>query len=271
MIELLNFGVPGYSFPDMELMIKEEVIRYDPDGVVIMVYTNDFSRTYLYGHEVPLRGCFTSRDDYAVERIPSMYLPPKLRNNDWNTRRWLHERFAIYRRLVRSRHPEDADFGSALFQDSLQTSQSFLNNRFWSTIPFPEIARDAMQFNLEFLDRIRTFLSSRDIRLMISYIPNRHQIYSRSLHGATFDVRLPQRYLIAYAERHEIPYLDLTHPLRQYVMDNTQTIHYRTDNHFTNLGHRVAGEIIAAWIEDQLVAVRPVGEGEPQSRNDVAN
>ena len=46
--EVLNFGVDGYGLDDMELQIREEVLQFDPDYIILMFFNgNDFRDTYL--------------------------------------------------------------------------------------------------------------------------------------------------------------------------------------------------------------------------------
>ncbi len=46
--EILNFGVVGYGLGDIELLLEEEILRFDPDYIILMFFNgNDFRDTYL--------------------------------------------------------------------------------------------------------------------------------------------------------------------------------------------------------------------------------
>lgn len=75
--EVLNFGVPAYGFEDMELQIKEHVLPFQPDYIVLMFYSgNDFLDTYL-GTEryyVSKRGVLKLNEENLKSKIPREFL-----------------------------------------------------------------------------------------------------------------------------------------------------------------------------------------------------
>jgi len=58
-----------------------------------------------------------------------------------------------------------------------------------------------------------------------------------------------REWLAPICQRLGIPFLDLTNPLRELVRSTGKTHIFRSDGHYNEAAHRVAGETMAEWVE----------------------
>ncbi len=244
--EVLNFGVSGYGVDDMELQLEEQVLGFSPSYVVIVVFTgNDFRDTHL-GLRKFRFGDGTARldGDVLAERIPEpLRRAPFQASPPAPEARPLPRvlgRFALFRLLA-------PFLGLENLALDFTVSQRFLSYSFWSQVPFPKEAQQAVDETLEALRRIDRSLRQRRVRLALAALPTKDQVYSRREFGPDFDVALPQVHLQTFATREGIPYIDLLRPLRERVGRHNGALYRRRDTHLNNEGHRVVGEALAAW------------------------
>ena len=259
-IEVLNFGVNGYGTDDEELMIKEEVTKFKPDYVVLCFFNgNDFRDTYLgINKYVIVNGTVRFNERVIAERVPAEF-----RHTDYGyfqrhyyLRRLKTlmqlENLASFRLLKRLYNYLKADEqlgqdDATMFPSEIVMQNDFTSYPFWSARQYPPVAKDAVGVTLATLDRIRNYLSKINIPLVIVTIPYRDQVYARAMRGPKYDVKFPQIYVEKYALDHGVPYLDLLPPLREYVRKENAEIYVKGDVHFNDLGHKLAGTLIAQW------------------------
>ncbi|NOY39130.1 MAG: hypothetical protein GXO95_02545 [Nitrospirae bacterium] len=245
--EVLNFGVPGFGPPDIELQLREDILAFKPDYVILMFYNgNDFKDAYLGLHKYKIvDGIAEWNESVENEKIPEAFRRKKSIENSIKD-------FALYRRfdslismyLSRRKH---SDSGS-----DFRVSRMFGSQTFWSHKVYPEVAIKAKDIALNDLENIRRLLAEHNIRLAIVAIPYEEQIYATSLTGKNYDVNLPQRYVQEYAEAHSIPYLDLLPILRSYVRREKKPIYVPNDIHFNNEGHYIVGKSIADFFKGRV-------------------
>ena len=109
---------------------------------------------------------------------------------------------------------------------------------------------------MQTVDRIKSFLHNRKGTLLIVSIPYREQVYVKKESGNGYNIVLPQKYMEAYAESNDVPYLDLLPYLRRYVRNTGKDIYVADDVHFNNDGHKIVGEIISNWFKEILDSER---------------
>ncbi len=250
-VEALNFGVGGYGPLDEELLLREEVLGFDPQVVVVGLFTgNDFRDAFLGLGKDRIEDGVAVLDEQIVRlRVPAEFVGPgarRLTEADRLRYRDPLEEFAIARRLVVL-----FDIGRPT---PLAVSDDFVSYEFWSRDPLPAVGLQAVEETWAAYSRMRDTLAARGTVLAIVAIPTRQQVYSLDERGPGFDVRLPQSLLERRARAEGVPYLDLLPPLRAVAADDWRALYLAGDTHLGPHGHRVVGERVAGWFEE---AVRP--------------
>ena len=74
--EVLNFGVGGYGFADIELQLREEALQFDLSYAILVSFNgNDFRDTYLgIGKDRIIHGTAVLDDDVLEEKVPALFL-----------------------------------------------------------------------------------------------------------------------------------------------------------------------------------------------------
>ena len=245
--EVLNFGVPGYGLADEELYLREEVLDYHPDFVMIAFYTgNDVRDTYLgIDKERIVNGVAELDQSVLAARVPAKYLATRssqTRDAEPSPLRALLQRSAAYRLMAPL-------MGWDQLWLDFAPSNWFLSYGFWSKVPPPAIALEAKDETLATLERIRALAASHGARLSVVSIPSTYQVYSRAWSGLDFDIAYPQIYVQTYCNEHDVPYLDLLPLLREHVLKTNDLLYVRTETHFNDRGHAVAGEAITDFFK----------------------
>ncbi|MCH8902353.1 MAG: SGNH/GDSL hydrolase family protein [Bacteroidetes bacterium] len=241
-IEVLNFGVPGYGYLEMAVMIREKLSRFDPDILFLMSYAgNDFENTWqqIQYYKLP-SGVETSPVHIMTDTSQSdvKILPFKLK---------LHKYLGLYRfyghvgnyfiiRKLKNSNP--FDIKSELLSYPLKS---------WSKPPYNAAEQTIVDISLNKVSEIHQYCKSQGIRLYIVTIPEDAQIYSAEMSGDGFDINYPQELLRRYCADSGIVYYDLLPQLRAHVIKNQRHIYTIWNDHFNNEGHFVTGKYLVEW------------------------
>ena len=241
--EVLNFGVGGYGYDDIELQISEDILAYEPDIVILASYDgNDFRDTYLGLNKYKIiNNDFVWNDDVLKEKIPEQYLPQKKHS--------VIERLSIVRNV---RTLLDPIKKGELF-DELTIDSSFLAENFWSQKEYPELAVEARDLSLHTLTSILEKLQKSGVQFAIVSLPYKEQIYVDSVENSIYSIDYPQLYVEEFAKSNSIPYLDVLPALRNYVRSHDEPIFHKYSNALNDTGHRVIGEQIALWAKNNVI------------------
>jgi len=248
--EVLNFGVSGYGLDDMALMLREEVLRFKPDYILVASYNgNDFRDTWLGIDKFVIRDGFADFDPEVLARIPECcnardhaVAEPTLDHSWVRTRvsafasgRLLSQLLGLDNRWVRFR-----------------VLEGFTTETFWSQYPWPAVALEARDKSLETLERMRATAAATGARLAVVCIPFSSQVYALNQSGPDWDVAFPQIYVKRWARERGVPVLDLLPLLREHVVETNERLYLRGDNHFDNRGHEVVGGLLRRWFMKEV-------------------
>lgn len=246
---ILNFGVPGYGFADIELQIIEDVITHNPQHIVVVSYMgNDLLDTYLgmQRYRVSESGLLTFRPDVLEGKIPQQYRRKHVTS--------LLSMLSIFEsvKLVREVFQK-----YTYTRESPTAAQAFVrkdyeSDLFWSQTEYPEFAKNALEASLDSLRRIHQYCLARDVNLSLVAIPSQSQVYFPDNFGDGYDVKMPQNFFAEFARSEDIPYFDLLPHLQKWVAINQADLHYRFDGHFNDLGHEVSGQLIAIFMAEVI-------------------
>jgi hypothetical protein len=253
--EVLNFGVCGYGVDDIELLIPEKVINFDPDYVILAFFSgNDFRDTYLGLDKYVLREGTAQFDPALLKRL----IPAEYRSASAKQQLPLATLRLLKRLALKFAEPSPeipsapvVPGGSAL-KLGFRVDSSFTSFTFWSRDPYPAVATKAIEITLERIESIRRMLASNGPKFMIANLPYQEQVYVKEMQGSGYNVERPQCYLQDYAIDNDIPYLDLLPPLRDNVRINSKKIYVTGDPHFNTSGHKIVGNLLAQWFLQQV-------------------
>ena len=228
-VEVLNAGVSGYSNAEALLYLQRELLRYDPDLVMISFFVNDLVdnvRSDLF--KLENGRLVTAADSY----VPAGHLGNFLNTNVFfNTLSARSNAFVLFKetatRLVKRRMVE----------------QNVANMETAEESPKAQDARGAYERRLTgaIFERIYEITRAHEIPLLIHSIPTLWPNPDRMVDLFPLEEFDVNREGLAYFPAKSVlePYLD-KRPL----------YHRRSDFHWTPLGHALAGEAIAERIID---------------------
>ena len=279
--EVLNFGVSGYGIDDMELYLKEEIIEFKPDYVVLAIFNgNDFRDTYLGLNKTVIKnGLGDWNWDVMEEKLPEQYRnnrptpkkpekpekPEKIEPNETGERpvsfKIILNKYLAIGRLIYSQFDDTnrddkkiEECHNDIYPADFVVWDKFTSYSFWSNQKIPSISNEAKVVTLDTIRRIKRFLDSNDIELFIMSIPYMEQVYAKEesgidIKGSAYDTKLPQLWIETLASELNVPYHDLLPILRKKLIAKFEPIYLCKDSHFNNLGHKITGDSLYSFFE----------------------
>ena len=244
-IEALNFGVVGYGLRHEEKQLREEVLRFGPRYVVVVVFNgNDFRDTWLGidkdrivdGVTVPNAAVLRAR---VPSRFRGVFWPGATPSPEGQPWRALGE-LATFRLAAPLLRLENLSV-------EFVPSWDFMAHAFWSRVPPPPVALAARDATVEALVSMERLAAARGARLAVVTLPTQDQVYARLTRGPGFDLDLPQAWIREAARERGIPFLDAMPLLRERARRTNERLFVPGDTHLNVAGHRLVGEAIADW------------------------
>jgi lysophospholipase L1-like esterase len=244
--EVLNFGVGGYGFEDELLLLREKVLDFAPDEILIATFNgNDIRDSFLDTTRYVVKdGAAELADDALEGKVPPVYRKAPYVNPSpvpptgvlgW----WWRSAFVRLALRTADRDPPYLNY---------EVSQRFTSYSFWSQSPYPAVAVEALSRSLALLGEMRRTAEEGGARLSMVAIPTAEQVYAIHPAGPGFDISLPQALLGKWAAEQGVPFLDLLPRLREATRATGRRPYLRYDVHLNDFGHEIAGEAIAAWM-----------------------
>lgn len=171
------------------------------------------------------------KKDSDENKIPEKYLLKKVTANN-NFSLFLTEHSAIDRAI-------EIIF---IFLQGMAVPNSYLNFEdnnyffdfnFWNKVPYSEIALSSKDASLNYLDSICLFIAKHNMKIIITTIPTRTQVYCRNIEGKDFSFIDPLEYLRSSVNS-------------KFKNGNNYTdIYLAGDGHFNDLGHNLFGNYLS--------------------------
>lgn len=244
--EALNFGVPGFGYADIELLIREQVLQFRPHCIVVMSYNgNDFLDTYLglERYSVARNGVLNLNRDVLERKIPEQF-----RREGFKLRRLLVEKVYVLRLLKAA--VQGVGRGKSAPRE-MAANRSYSSNLFWSRREYPKFAVEAKDVSLGVLAKIHALCRQNQVELRIVTIPSIEQVHAPAAFRDDYLRDLPQRHLQEFARTNSIPFLDLLPGLSKYAREEEKDLYHLADGHLNNEGHRVTGVLLASFFTNQ--------------------
>jgi lysophospholipase L1-like esterase len=257
-VEVMNFGVAGYSTAQELITLQDRVWPYSPDIVVLAFFTgNDVLDNSLTLGQTRQRPFFVRRDgkwmldnSFREERH---YRKAVTRRASFGT--WLRDRVRIIQLLEDVRRTAGTDESHAEAGESSPTM--------YRPPVTPEL-HDAWDTTEYLLERMNGDVTAHQARFLVVTLSNSIQVYPDSRVRDAFAGRYaignlfyPDYRLESFGRSHGIDVRSLAEPFQRYAdahgvylhgFENSQLGH----GHWNSEGHRLAGEMIAGWICEML-------------------
>jgi lysophospholipase L1-like esterase len=259
MWEVLNFGIGGYGPPDEELQLKEDVLRFSPDFVIVVFYCgNDMRDAWLGIDKARLvNGTAQLIDANVRARVPPHDLP-----DDTTLCRRAPQGFVKRQALRLATMRFLAPWvGLDIPAIDFSVNRNFTMYPYWSMVPYSQTALAAKDETLACYQRMHDLARARGIGFGIVALPYKEQALSRQLAGPDFDIAFPQAYVQIFARERGIPYLDLLPIYRESLRTRPRRLYMDGDTHLNQDGHRFTGELLADWFRSCVkTQPRPIAD-----------
>ncbi|HEY6230500.1 MAG TPA: SGNH/GDSL hydrolase family protein [Pyrinomonadaceae bacterium] len=260
-IEVINFGVSGYGTAQELLTLRHKVWQYQPDIVLLAVTTSndiaDNSRA-LKGEDIP----------YFILRNGELVLDDSFRNSSFfRSHDSLPYRFlrgaSDYSRLVQGFY--QARYALRV-RESARPEINVVEQGHSPLVyrqPEDAVWDDAWRVTEKLILAMRDEVWSRSAKFLVVTLSNGIQVNPdadlREQFRRTFnidDLFYPDKRIKALGERENFPVFNLAPLLLDYATQNKTYLHGFEQNlgrgHWNAAGHRVAGELIAQYICNEM-------------------
>ncbi len=238
-VEVLNAGVSGYSTAEECLYLERELLKYDPDVVLVSYYTNDPRDNFR-------SGLFELGDDDTLVQVKDAYVPMGKLANFLNTNflfSFLSEHsnaFALLKdtatQKLKQRMVEET-------VESIDTDEEIDASKLQGRVRSGQGISYPSRLTAAIYERIYANLRARGIPLVIQAIPHTRTAEDGTLEFVnSFPIRAFD------TQREGIVLVPSSHALRTYL-GVEQLYYHRSNKHWTPLAHNVAGKAIAELID----------------------
>jgi hypothetical protein len=269
-VEVINFGVSGYGAAQELLTLRHKVWDYDPDIVLLTMTTRndvgDNSRVIKQSDDVPyfvlsngqlvLDGSFRDTPTYRL-RDSTLYA----------SLRWARDHSRVVQAIYAALHAM-----SVWRQGRANRSGSDANLDDYKE-PETQAWRDAWAVTEALLVRMRDDVEAKHARLFVVTLSGPRQIdpdpqlrQEIMIRSGISDFFYPDLRIGEFCRRQSIPALILAPRMYRYAVDHNVYLHGFSNGalgrgHWNELGHQLAGEMIAGWLCERLTGERQVGSG----------
>ncbi len=238
-IEVINTGTSSYSTMLYYLLIKTEILKYDPDLVVINVDMTDIRDDYIYkelaefddnGLPIAVRPSDDKeRSKYVLTPQGKVKISLSQRINAYIAERSFTVR-TLEKMLLKIAGAEKPEPDPT----ALKTPGD------WLRTTWDETTEDNVEYLMEVLTATIELLQSKDIKVMISGVPHYYQ------YAGDWSAK-PHKVLAQTAEEAGVPYLNSYEALKDQIIGTDVTQYYWINDptHFNEAGN-------AIWAEAQL-------------------
>lgn len=254
-VEVMNFGRSGYTQTEEFLVLKEQVLKFSPDLVVLFFFpANDIAdvaretaidsqRPFFgisEGGELVLDTHFSSTKEFAIRSFVSLFRQYSALIT------LLSDRYLLYRTLIAERQREkdrELPAGSLPGHLSLCTSN-------------PErVFSDNYKLTKKLIAAIAEYCKVRGIDFMlvccdVYYEPHLEKEYKRV--DPTFNPNFFEDDLKKYAQSIKIKYLGLQTIFKQAETESSLSYHWRNDGHWNYQGHILVAKTLADKLKTSI-------------------
>lgn len=271
-VEVLNFGVSGYGTAQEYILLKDRVLAYAPDLIVLALFTdNDIANNSKALFPAPPRPYFIWKKDaliadFSFRQDPEFQAHSRAAKGIWRSIKqrslllqWLSDRKNAMKRWVLNvvRSKAQSDNTSVDLKAVYSTPQNTVWHEAWLVTErlLISMRNDAVKGGAEFL---------------LVTLSNPAQVHPQFLYRREFlkgyrggDMFYPERRLQALGRRQNMHVLCLAPEFLAYAEKHQAYLHGFANSttgigtgHWNALGHRLAGHRIAREIQKQFLNAR---------------
>lgn len=258
--EVLNFGISGYTTSDEYLLLKKEIVEYNPD-LVILAFTalNDVETNYSY-FDGPKRRIYFKIEGNGNLLMDDSYYNAYLNSPEGRLRLLLDGKSRVFRMFLSLYR------NLALYKKGLNDEIFFFPD---SPLFYDEISEDykiAWKITEELLAKIKDYVESKEARFILISFPVGWQLYSAktwSRHKPSSHRDKPEEILYEISQRRDIEYLNLLPIFLEKKNKEKVNPYFIVDNtrgHFNRIGHKWASEAMFNYITNSHSLVQKAEE-----------
>lgn len=243
--EVYRFGIDGAPHTQYLYMLRNEVLKYKPEIVVVQLIHNDFDESYrfLYGRYSSSFMKVNLEGDKIKEVNPEPYKPGWVDSfKNYRTFRFIYYQtgLSLYvRRLINLTKDEEVKETKAPKHGFIQSAIDVRN------IGELEKIKKATLYSL---NEMKKLSESHRFKLLVTMDPVREAIYSGT---PAEEYEANQLNIIAKeaTDKLNISFLDLKNAMTKHYKTNNKKFEFPWDWHWNKLGNEVVGKAIAKDIE----------------------
>ena len=265
-VEVLRFGVSGYGTAQERLLLREKVLRYSPDIVMLVMTTNnDVTDNLRELKETPIPyyvlqdGELVADEGFRGEKGFLARSSAISRLGTWleNNLRFVQAIREITRKTKEwYRRPAAASATDA--QASMPATEIGIDSQVYRE-PSDETWKKAWQVTEAIVAAMRSDVQNSGARFMLVTASNGVQVLPHVEQRAVFAERLgvddlyyPDRRITQFGRANGIPVMNLAPYLAEHSAREKVNLHGFEGNvgygHWNQLGHRVAGKELGKWL-----------------------
>lgn len=234
--EVFRFAISGAPLSQYLQILRQEVVDYRPDLVVINMVHNDFEESFRYQS-----GRYTSSflKVKLEDAQPAQEIPPVPYEETWKD--WVRQRATVrylyYRRQISPATIRSWIFsepGAAEFQANVEVGGTL------AALPAIERATDYI------FTRLKEVQQQSGFEILLTMDAVREQIYTDE--DLNSGIAALNKLAMELAEKCELPFIDLTEAFTVDWRKNGQRFEFASDGHWNQRGHAVAAGEIAAFV-----------------------
>lgn len=283
-VEVINLGVEGYGTVQEYLFLKEEGLKYEPDLVLLGLY----SENDLHDNSLALSRVLWGEDNLRVfarpfahlnaagnglvidppdrERIERLWQSVLAQRTSFTTKLLAFKKSLTsktYKRIRRSlkQNVLGKKYNPNVFIGAhLDTFAPRFNSKVdVSAQDYEHMWVEAWEITCQAILETNVLAKTNGAKLAVFTVPSKIQVDPEYLElvqdyypGLALDIRHTERKLLAFGASNSVPVLDLVPVFRETQQAMKARLHYTLDDaHWNPAGHELAARTVAEWLDAQ--------------------
>lgn len=241
--ETINLGLSGFATDQEYLAFKEFGLKYNPDLVILMFFAgNDVFFNSLSLSSEPSKPYFDLIDDsLRVVQEPKPIAYNKLISfiiKNFQSPRFFYKKIELLK-------------NQTIEKEGFSDQFNIYNNQYSSDWD------KAWQISKALIKEIKRTSQENNIEFILVYVPDMVEVDSRiwdeiletypSMKELEWDLEKPSRILEEFSQETDIKFLNLLHPLKEYISQTGEEIY---GDHFNSNGHKITADLIRQFLVD---------------------